>query len=106
MEPIFSLFCSQVRDGEMVAVELVATDNKVHQKYKLWTLQKLLLSLFHAGVNNLRSLDLSLTFGRPSSIQSHRRCVSQYRRLTAFGLKKASTHRLHVIVTENLIFEQ
>ncbi len=76
------LFCSkpvssQVRDGEMVAVELVATDNKVQQKYKLWTLQMRLLSLFHADVINLRSLDLSLTFGRPTSIQSHRRCVSQ-----------------------------
>jgi hypothetical protein len=91
----------------MVAVELVATDNKVHQKYIRSGLYRCgFFRLFHADVINLRSLDLSLTFGRPTSIQFHRRCVSQYRRLTAFGLKKASTHRLQVIVTENLLFEQ
>ncbi len=91
---------SQVRDGEMVAVELVATDNKVHQKYKLWTLQMRLLWSFHAGVINLRALDLSLAFGRPTSIQSHRRGVCHYRGLNAFGLKKYATHRFHVVVTD------
>jgi hypothetical protein len=42
---------SQVRDGEMVAVELVATDNKVQQKYKLWTLQRRLLSFVPCRCN-------------------------------------------------------
>jgi hypothetical protein len=84
----------------MVAVELVATDNKVHQKYKLWDSTEAASLVFHAGVIYLRSLDLSLTFGLPSSIQSHCRCVSHYRGLNAFGLKKSATHRLHVVVTD------
>jgi len=46
------------------------------------------------GIFRLRCFDLTLGLGLSSSIQSHSPIISQHRSLTAFNLKKASSHLL------------